>query len=50
VLFPEGLGLTPKRLSKTREEIMHQASILLQFASLVLADEWPAIKKDVCAI
>jgi hypothetical protein len=29
---------------------MRQASIPMQFVSLVLADEWPAIKKDICAI
>jgi hypothetical protein len=36
--------------SKTRQQVMEQASIPMQFVNLVLADEWPSIKKDICAI
>ncbi len=53
VLFPDAAridALKALQAGKTREQIMQQASIPIQFASLVLADEWPDIKKDICAI
>ena len=36
--------------TKTRQEVLQQAAIPMQFINLVLADEWPSIKNDICAI
>jgi hypothetical protein len=53
VIFPDAAradALEAMKNGMTRQRIMEQASIPMQFAALVLAEEWPAIKKDICAI
>jgi hypothetical protein len=53
VLFPDAAradALAKKAEGKTPEEIAKQASVPLRFVKLVLTDEWPAAKKDICAI
>jgi hypothetical protein len=53
VLFPDAAWADAQlalKAGKTRQQIMEQACIPGQFANLVLADEWPAVKKDICAL
>jgi hypothetical protein len=53
VIFPDAAradALTALKNGMTKQQLMERASIPLQFTNLVMADEWPAIKKDICAI
>jgi hypothetical protein len=53
VIFPDAARVDALRAIEsgmTKQQVMEQASIPMQFVNLVLADEWPAIKKDICAI
>jgi hypothetical protein len=53
VIFPDAAradALKAMENGMTKQQIMERASIPMQFVNLVLADEWPAIKKDICAI
>lgn len=54
VLFPDAARTDAlaqiKAGNKTEEQIAKQASVPLQFVKLVLADEWPSIKSDICSV
>jgi hypothetical protein len=53
VLFPDAAWADAKKAmeaGKTKQQIMRQTCIPDQFANLVLAEDWPAIKKDICAL
>jgi hypothetical protein len=53
IIFPDAAWVDARKAlegGKPREQVMAQASIPMQFVNLVLADEWPAIKKDICAL
>lgn len=53
VIFPDAAradALKALENGMTKQQVMERASIPTQFVNLVLADEWPAIKKDICAI
>jgi hypothetical protein len=53
ILFPDAAWADAQealKAGKTSQQIIEQACIPDQFANLILADEWPAIKKDICAL
>lgn len=53
ILFPDAAraaALEALANGVTKQEIMERACIPMQLGNLVLADDWPAIKKDICAI
>lgn len=53
VIFPDAAradALEAIKQGRTKQDIMKQACIPMQFVNLILAEEWPAIKKDICAI
>jgi hypothetical protein len=53
VLFPDAArtdALTQKKAGKSTEDIADQASIPPRFVELVLREEWPSLKNDICAV
>jgi hypothetical protein len=53
VLFPDAArtdALAQIKAGKTVEDISEQASIPPRFVQLVLKEEWPSLRSDICAI
>jgi hypothetical protein len=53
VIFPDAAradALKALASGMTRQQVMERACIPQQFVDLVLAESWPEIKKDICAI
>lgn len=53
VIFPDAArvdAFAAMQNGMTKQQVMERASIPMQFINLVLAEAWPAIKKDICAI